>query len=153
MPEVSISIGGRTFAVACQAGEEGYLQAAAAMLDEEAQVLSDQIGRMPEGRMLLMAGLMLADKTAAVEDRIKEVEAALTEREEALNERERELDALRSAPPPEPERVEVPVVPDSVSDTLAELAAQAEALAAEVEEKTAAQPASDPDDDESTQPT
>jgi len=48
MPEVTISIGGRNFDVACQEGEESYLHAAAKMLDEEAQVLSDQVGRMPE---------------------------------------------------------------------------------------------------------
>lgn len=131
MPEVTIQIGGRSFDVACQPGEEDYLHSAAAMLDEEASVLSDQIGRMPEARMLLMAGLMLADKTAAVEDRIREVEATLAERDA-------ELDALRGAPGPEPERVEVPVVPDSVTDTLAELAARAEALADAVEEKIAA---------------
>jgi len=136
MPEVTIQIGGRSFAVACQEGEESYLHSAAAMLDEEAQVLSDQIGRMPEGRMLLMAGLMLADKTAAVEDRIKEVEAVLAERDA-------ELAALRDAPAPEPERVEVPVVPDSVSETLAELAARAEALAATVEEKTTGEATAD----------
>ncbi len=128
MPEVTIHIGGRDFDVSCQEGEESFLHAAAKMLDDEARVLSDQIGRMPEARMLLMAGLMLADKTAAVEDRIKEVEAQLTEREA-------ELEQLRSAPAPEAERVEVPVVPESVTETLAELAARAEALAAEVEEK------------------
>ena len=61
MPEVTIRIGGRAFDVSCQEGEESYLHAAARMLDDEAQVLSDQIGRMPEARMLLMAGLMLAD--------------------------------------------------------------------------------------------
>ena len=72
MPEVSISIGGRQFEVSCQEGEEDYLHAAAKMLDDEAQVLSDQVGRMPEARMLLMAGLLLADKTASVEDKIKE---------------------------------------------------------------------------------
>ncbi len=130
MPEVTIHIGGRGFEVSCQEGEESYLHSAAKMLDDEAQVLSDQIGRMPEARMLLMAGLMLADKTAAVEDKIKEVEATLAEREA-------ELAQLRSMPAPEPERVEVAVVPPSVTDTLAELAARAEAMAAEVEEKTA----------------
>ena len=130
MPEVTIMIGGRVFEVSCQEGEESYLHSAARMLDEEAQVLADQIGRMPEARMLLMAGLMLADKTAAVEDRIREVEATLAEREA-------ELARLRAAPRPEPERVEVPVVPTTVTDTLAELAARAEALAAEVEEKAA----------------
>jgi cell division protein ZapA len=127
MPEVQITIGGRQFEVACQEGEESYLQSAAKMLDDEAQVLSDQVGRMPEARMLLMAGLLLADKTASVEDRITEVRAELAEREA-------ELAGLRNATV-EPQRVEVPVVPQAVTDTLAELAAQAEALAAAVEEK------------------
>ena len=131
MLEITIHIGGRGFEVSCQVGEESYLQSAAKMLDDEAQVLSDQIGRMPEARMLLMAGLMLADKTASVEDRIKEVEAELAERVA-------ELEALRNAPAPEPERIEVPVVPPQVPETLAELAARAEALAQHLDEKTAA---------------
>ncbi|WP_299882047.1 cell division protein ZapA [uncultured Sulfitobacter sp.] len=126
MPEVRITIGGRQFEVACQDGEEGYLHSAAKMLDDEAQVLSDQVGRMPEARMLLMAGLLLADKAASVEDRINEVRSQLAEREA-------ELAGLRNAGP-EAERVEVPVVPQEVKDTLAELAARAEALAAQVEE-------------------
>lgn len=128
MPEVTISIGGRQFVVACQDGEESYLHAAAKMLDDEAQALTDQTGRMPESRMLLMAGLMLADKTASVEDRIGEAEAALAEREA-------ELEGLRTMGAPEPERIEVPVVPNAVTETLAELAARAEALAADIEEK------------------
>ena len=130
MPDVRIVIGGSPFDVACQEGEESYLHSAAKMLDEEAQILSDQVGRMPESRMLLMAGLMLADKTAAVEDQINEVRAELAEREA-------ELAGLRNAAV-EPERIEVPVVPEAVTETLAELAARAEALAAEVEEKSAA---------------
>lgn len=137
MPEVTIHIGGRGFEVSCQEGEDSYLHSAAKMLDDEAQVLSDQIGRMPEARMLLMAGLMLADKTAAVEDRIKEVEAVLAEREQTLVEREQELAELRAAPAPEPERIEVPVVPPLVTESLAELAARTEALAQEIEAKSA----------------
>ncbi|WP_298935714.1 cell division protein ZapA [uncultured Ruegeria sp.] len=130
MPELTIHIGGRGFEVSCQEGEETFLQAAAKMLDDEAQVLSDQIGRMPESRMLLMAGLMLADKTAATEEKVQALEAKLAEVESKLNE-------LRAAPLPEPERIEVAVVPPSVTDTLAELAARAEALASVVEEKKA----------------
>ena len=127
MPEVKITIGGRQFDVACQEGEESYLHSAAKMLDDEAQVLADAVGRMPEARLLLMAGLMLADKTASVEDKINEVRAELAEREA-------ELAGLRNVVV-EPERIEVPVVPQSVTDTLSELAARAEALAAEVDEK------------------
>ena len=127
MPEIQITIGGRQFDVACQEGEESYLHSAAKMLDDEAQVLSDQVGRMPEARMLLMAGLLLADKTASVEDSMTEVRAELAEREA-------ELAGLRNVKI-EPERIEVPVVPQAVTETLAELAARADALAAEVEEK------------------
>ena len=40
MPEVEIEIGGRSFEVACQAGEEHYLQSAARMLDAESALTS-----------------------------------------------------------------------------------------------------------------
>lgn len=133
MPEVTISIGGRNFEVACQEGEEHFLHSAARMLDVEAQALASQIGRIPEPRMLLMAGLMLADKTAAMEDKVREMEDLVAAAQAELNE-------LKSRPAPEPERVEVPVIPEIVTDTLAEIAARAESLAASVEEK--GQPAS-----------
>lgn len=128
MPEVDITIGGRTFEVACQEGEQHFLQSAAKLLDDEATVLTSQIGRIPEGRMLLMAGLMLADKSAGMEDRMRELEVKLAESTQ-------ELETLRNAPAPAPQKVEVPVVPNSVKDSLAELAARAEAIASTVEEK------------------
>lgn len=130
MPEVEISIGGRSFEVACQEGEQHFLQSAAKMLDDEARVLASQIGRIPETRMLLMAGLMLADKSAGMEDRMRELETKVADQTA-------ELEKLKNAPAPAPEKVEVPVVPSSVKDSLAELAARAEALAGAVEEKAA----------------
>ena len=42
MPEVTIHIGGRSFEVACQDGEEHFLHSAAKMLDDEAQALAAQ---------------------------------------------------------------------------------------------------------------
>ncbi len=128
MPEVEITIGGRSFDVACQEGEEQYLHSAARMLDTEAQVLAQQVGRIPEARMLLMAGLMLADKTAGLEDKLRESE----DRAAAYLS---ELRALQDAPPPQPERIEVPVVPTDVTESLQEIAARAEALARDVEDK------------------
>ena len=121
MAEVRISIGGRGFDVACQDGEEGYLRAAAALLDAEATSLVDQVGRLPEARMLLMAGLMLADKTAGMEEDMRGKAA--------------ELDRMKAAPTAEPERVEVAVIPEQVTEALAELAARAEALAEAFEEE------------------
>ena len=117
MPELHVTIGGRSFPVACQEGEEHFLRTAAAMLDAEAQPIIAQLGRLPEAKMLLMAGLMLADKTAAVEDEIRALKARIAE--------------LESRPDT---RVEVPVIPPQVTETLAEIAARAEALAQRVEE-------------------
>ncbi|WP_296424336.1 cell division protein ZapA [Yoonia sp.] len=128
MPQVEISIGGRTFEVACQDGEEHFLHSAAAMLDGEAAHLSEQIGRMPEARMLLMAGLMLADKTAGLEDRVRVADAEVAKLHG-------QIEKLEQRPTPAPERIEVPVVPAAVTDTLAEIAARAEALADQVEAK------------------
>ncbi|MEJ6478697.1 MAG: cell division protein ZapA [Octadecabacter sp.] len=131
MPQVEISIGGRTFEVACQDGEEHFLQTAANMLDIEATSLSTQIGRMPESRMLLMSGLLLADKTAALEDKVREAEGQAAQLQA-------ELDRIAAQGTPDPLRVEVPVVPSEVTDALAELAARAEALADTVEDRFAA---------------
>ena len=133
MPEVEIEIGGRGFMVACQDGEEPYLQAAARMLDTEATVILGQIGRMPADRMLLMAGLMLADKTAALEDELKTLQArvaaqekSIASAEERLADRARRIAELQEAGP----RTELP---DRFTDGLAELAARAESIADELD--------------------
>ncbi len=86
MPDVTVSIGGREFTVACQEGEEPFLTTAATILDQEAASLVEAIGRMPESRMLLMAGLMLADRTAAQEERARAAEAQLADQERRLAE-------------------------------------------------------------------
>ena len=122
MPELTIHIGGRSFEVACHEGDEEFLQSAAKMLDDEAQALASQIGRLPETRMLLMAGLMLADKTAAGQDSIAEMQ-------QKLEAAEKEIADLKSGDAVAPQTVEVEVIPSHVTDSLANLAARAEALA------------------------
>ncbi|TNC71416.1 cell division protein ZapA [Rubellimicrobium roseum] len=127
MPQVEISVGGRSFEVACQPGEEPFLHSAAQMLDTEASALSEQIGRMPEARMLLMAGLLLADKTLGLEERLREAEAKVAQ-----------LEARIAAGPPRIEvpvevpvevRIEVPVIPAEVRRMFTEIADEAEGLA------------------------
>jgi len=127
MPEQTIIIGGKEFQVACQEGEEHFLLTAARMLDAEAQVLLRQIGRMPEARMLLMSALMLADRTAGLEDQLRDARARLAEREAEMSE-------MSARPAPRPDRVEVPVVPPRLRESLAEMAARAESLADQIEE-------------------
>lgn len=119
MSQETVTIGGRQFEVACQPGEEHFLRAAAQMLDAEATALIGQIGRLPEAKMLLMAGLMLADKTAGAEDRARTLEAELSQVRA-------EVERLHTSPR---ERVEVPTIPQGTVDKMAELAARAETLA------------------------
>jgi len=135
MPEVRITIGGRDFDVACQDGEEHFLRAAAQMLDTEATALMGQIGRVPEGRMLLMAGLMLADRTAGLEDQLRLAEARARDAEAAY---ERAIKSQPRTEVPVEVRVEVPDMPEGLETALDRLAGRLEGLAARVEERAGA---------------
>ncbi|WP_134679705.1 cell division protein ZapA [Paracoccus ravus] len=119
MAEVEFMIGHKSYTLTCQEGEERALKRAAALFDTEAQAILGQAGRMPEPRLLLLAGLMLADRTSALEDRLASVE--------------REVNRLKV----NPQRVEVPVLPPSLAEAMAELAARAEALAQKAEDQLA----------------
>ena len=126
MAQVTVTIDGREFEVACEAGQEEFLHTAAHLLDVEATAMSGQIGRMSERRMLLMAGLMLADRYASLAERAETAEAETA----ALRAQLEELSAR------EPERVEIPVVPDAVTEGLHRIAARAEALADDLESQS-----------------
>lgn len=125
MPEETIVIGGKSFEVACQPGEEHYLQAAARLLDAEARTLIGQIGRLPEARMLLMSGLMLADKTAGAEDRVRALE-------QELSSLQAEIERLKTAPR---QKAEAAAIPAETVERMAALATRAEALADQFEER------------------
>jgi cell division protein ZapA len=127
MPQVEITIGGRQFEVACQAGEEAFLRSAAALLDAEASALSDQMGRMPEARMLLMAGLLLADKASSLEERLRQAEVRVSALEAEMAERPRTIEVPVEVPVEV--RIEVPVIPPEVRQLFNDVADETEALA------------------------
>jgi len=93
MPEITVTVGTRPFQIVCSDGEEPQLKAAAKMLDLEATTLQSAIGRVPESRMLLMAGLMLADRTKELEWNGKTAE----ERTKTLEDRLRASEAKSAA--------------------------------------------------------
>ena len=117
MPVVEFTVGHKQYELSAQEGEERLLKRAAAMLDTEARTILEQAGRMPEPRLLLLAGLMLADKVATLEERAEKAE--------------RHLNRLQA----NPTRVEVPVIPSDLKEAMAELAARAESLADRLEEQ------------------
>lgn len=127
MPDVEINIGERKFYVTCRAGEEDFLLTAAKLLDAEAQPIQSQLGRLPEARMLLMAGLMLADRMASVEEELRLAKARLSEVEGA---------APVAGPAEDLPTPEAGLDPEALAD-LEELALRAEVLAGRIEEMVA----------------
>ena len=93
MPEVEIEIGGRRFEVACQPGEEGYLISAASALNEEASNIGQQSVRLSETRMLLMAGLMLADQMGNFKDKLAKRDVELTDAHSEISKLQAQLSA------------------------------------------------------------
>ena len=62
MPDVKLSIAGRDYFVACNAGEEQRLLQLGAMVDATAQQVAGGARGLTETRALLFSALMLADK-------------------------------------------------------------------------------------------
>lgn len=61
MAEVTMTIGGHSYKLACRDGEEPALRAAGRLLDEKVSGLRDAMGASAgEAKLLLMAGLLLA---------------------------------------------------------------------------------------------
>ncbi|MEE9453968.1 MAG: cell division protein ZapA [Paracoccaceae bacterium] len=99
MPEVKIDIGGYKYQVACETGEEVQLQAAAKLLVDEAETLQSQIGRVAEPRMLLMSGLMLADRFMEMEQALRTCADHISGLEDKLRTSEARASSLAATAP------------------------------------------------------
>ena len=96
MTELEISIGGRIFSVACDNDEQEKVKEAAALINEEADSIQSQLGRLPESKMLLLSALMIADRLVDVETESKVFE----EKSEGLSDlknKNQELEQHRNA--------------------------------------------------------
>jgi cell division protein ZapA len=65
MGQVRVGVGGRTYPLSCDDGEEEHIATLAAMLSAKADELTAVIGTMSEPRLLLMAGIQVADELFA----------------------------------------------------------------------------------------
>lgn len=61
MSEVTITINKRDYAVACEDGQEPHLRRLAKMLESKVEELVGAMGQVGDTRLLVMAGLLLAD--------------------------------------------------------------------------------------------
>ena len=77
MPDLKVLIGGRNYSISCNPGEEIAATESASLLDQEAQLIQDQLGRLPEDKMLLLSGLLLGDKIRALKHERSALEETL----------------------------------------------------------------------------
>lgn len=75
MSEVSLNIGKRIFRLVCIDGQEGELKQAAGILDEYASRILSENTEVSEAQLLLMSGLMVADRSIATERENKNLQA------------------------------------------------------------------------------
>ena len=62
MGQISVQIAGRNYPLACRDGEEAHLERLAAHLASKTKELTASLGPMSEPRLLLMAGILIADE-------------------------------------------------------------------------------------------
>ena len=99
MTELEISIGGRLFSVACDVEEQEKVKEAALLINEEADSIQSQLGRLPEAKMLLLSALMIADRLVDVETEsrlFKEKSEDLSVLQNKNKELEQQRNTLRS---------------------------------------------------------
>ncbi len=79
MAQVTVTVNGRDYPVACQDGEEARIVELAARIDGYASELARSIGQMGQSHLILMVALLLADEledTRAGERTSEQSEAA-----------------------------------------------------------------------------
>jgi cell division protein ZapA len=74
MSQVSVTINGRQFRMACEDGQEGHLMNLARDLDSRIEGLRAKFGEIGDTRLTVMAALTLADSLAETGQRLKRLE-------------------------------------------------------------------------------
>ena len=83
MPQVSVTINGRQFRMACEEGEEPRLVRLAEDLDQRVSRLRERFGEIGDTRLTVMAALTLADELSDTRERLQRVETELAKLQDA----------------------------------------------------------------------
>jgi cell division protein ZapA len=81
--QVSVSINGRQFRMACEDGQEDHLMTLARELDRRIEGLRAKFGEIGDTRLTVMAALTIADELGEIQLRIARLEAELAGAQEA----------------------------------------------------------------------
>lgn len=71
MAQVSVTINGRKYPVACDDGQEERIAGLAQYIDGKVADFAKKLGQIGESRLLLLAGLVLADELAEATDALR----------------------------------------------------------------------------------
>ncbi len=77
MGQVTVTIAGRIYRMACGEGEEAHLQGLARQVDERMESLKKSFGEIGDQRLTIMAAITVADQLAEANRRIAELEVEL----------------------------------------------------------------------------
>ncbi len=80
MANVVVSVAGRPYTMQCPDGEEDHLQELASLLDSEVTRIRQSVGSIGDIRLLVMSGLMVADRLS---ESLRKI-SALEEQAQAL---------------------------------------------------------------------
>ena len=80
MADVDININNRTYRISCKDGEEERISILAALINREVSVLVDKIGQLGEARMILLASLILLDKSDENDNKVEKLLSATADK-------------------------------------------------------------------------
>ncbi len=83
MAQVSVTINGRQFRMACEDGQEAHLTALAHELDARIEKLHAKFGEIGDTRLTVMAALTIADELADMGERLKRLEEEMAALQDA----------------------------------------------------------------------
>jgi cell division protein ZapA len=83
MPQVSVTINGRQFRMACEDGEEAHLMRLAEDLDTRIGRLRSRFGEIGDTRLTVMAALTLADELSEIKEKLARLEPELAALQDA----------------------------------------------------------------------
>ena len=75
MAQVTVSIDGKTYRMACEEGQEDHLTDLAGRLDRYVTHLKGQFGEIGDLRLTVMAGIMVMDELSEFQKKVRGLEA------------------------------------------------------------------------------
>lgn len=97
MAHVIVQVNGRPYTMQCPEGEEEHLRDLATLLDSEVQRVKTTVGNVGDIRMLVMAGLMVADRLSEAIQKIQSLEEQVAGLRNAKTAAQREVAEVQSA--------------------------------------------------------